>query len=340
MEFRAELAGESLAIAAPFDGVAFRRFRGAEDYGEMARLLMATSRADGGYRYETRERVAVGYENLYNCDPYEDMIFAEVEGKAVGYSRVFWENQLNGTRAYGAFGWLDPEYRFRGIGTAMYEANEARVRSMAATHPAELPKQIMTYVAVSDVSGVRLCEKHGFTPDMYLADMVRPDLENIPKAPMPPGLLVRTPTPDEYRKVWEADVEAFRDHRGAAERQETWFDEFLADPNFDPRLWRVAWDGDEVAGQVPLVELGRDPVVRTGRVEERPVERAAEHLLLDGDVELESVRGPATERGDGATDTTLRDERGGTEDERDRGCVREAMDRAHGELLREETRPF
>jgi len=250
MEFRAELAGESLAIAAPFDGVAFRRFRGAEDYGEMARLLMATSRADGGHRYETAERVAAGYDNLYNCDPYEDMIFAEVEGKAVGYSRVFWENQLNGTRAYGAFGWLDPEYRFRGIGTAMYEANEARVRSMAATHPAELSKQIMTYVAVADVSGVRLCEKHGFAPDMYLADMVRPDLENIPKAPMPPGLLVRTPTPDEYRKVWEADVEAFRDHRGAAERQETWFDEFLADPNFDPRLWRVAWDGDEVAGQV------------------------------------------------------------------------------------------
>jgi ribosomal protein S18 acetylase RimI-like enzyme len=250
MEFRTELAGEPLAIAAPFDGVAFRRFRGAEDYGDMARLLMATSRADGGYRYETAERVATGYASLYNCDPYEDMIFAEVDGVVVAYSRVFWEDQLDGTRAYGAFGWLDPEYRTRGIGTAMYEANEARLRSTAASHPAGLPKKIMTYAAVTDVSGVRLCEKHGFTPDMYLADMVRPDLENIPEAPMPPGLRVRTPTPDEYRKVWEADVEAFRDHQGASEPQESWFDEFLADPNFDPSLWRVAWDGDEVAGQV------------------------------------------------------------------------------------------
>jgi ribosomal protein S18 acetylase RimI-like enzyme len=250
MEFRTDLAGEPLDIAPPFAGVSFRRFRGADDYGEMARLLMATSRADGGYRYETAERVAVGYENLYNCDPYEDMIFAEVDGVVVAYSRVFWENQLDGTRGYGAFGWLDPEFRMRGIGTAMYEANEARVRSIAATHPEDLPKKIMTFAAATDVSGVRLCEKHGFTPDMYLADMVRPNLVDIPDAPMPEGLTVRTPTPEEYRKVWEADVEAFRDHHGASEPQESWFDEFLADPNFDPSLWRIAWDGDEVAGGV------------------------------------------------------------------------------------------
>jgi ribosomal protein S18 acetylase RimI-like enzyme len=250
MEFRSDLAGQPLDIAAPFDGVVFRRFRGTGDYAAMARLLMATSRADGGYRYETAERVAVGYANLHNCDPYEDMIFAEVDGVVVAYSRVFWENQLDGTRAYGAFGWLDPEFRTRGIGTAMYEANEARVRSIAAAHPADIPKKVMTYSAATDVSGLRLCEKHGFVPDMYLADMVRPNLDDIPQAPMPEGLVVRTPTPDEYRKVWEADVEAFRDHQGASEPQESWYDEFLADPNFDPSLWRIAWDGDEVAGGV------------------------------------------------------------------------------------------
>jgi len=250
MTFRTELAGEPLDIVVPLDGVGFRRFRGDEDYGEMARLLMATSRADGGYRYETAERVATGYARLYNCDPYEDMIFSEVDGVVVAYSRVFWEDRLDGTRSYGAFGWLDPEFRTRGIGTAMYEANEARLRSIAATHPADLPKKIMTYSAATDVSGVRLCEKHGFTPDMYLADMVRPNLEDIPDAPMPEGLVVRTPTPDEYRKVWEAEVEAFRDHHGASEPQESWYEEFLADPNFDPSLWRIGWDGDEVAGCV------------------------------------------------------------------------------------------
>jgi ribosomal protein S18 acetylase RimI-like enzyme len=78
----------------------------------------------------------------------------------------------------------------------------------------------------------------------------RPNLDNIPEAPMPEGLEVRTPTPDEYRKLHDAEVEAFRDHQGATEAQESWYENWLSDPNFDPSLWRIAWDGDRVAGQV------------------------------------------------------------------------------------------
>jgi mycothiol synthase len=55
---------------------------------------------------------------------------------------------------------------------------------------------------------------------------------------------------DELVKVWEADQEAFRDHLGAAQPGENDFASFLAFPYHDPTLWKVAWDGDEVAGQV------------------------------------------------------------------------------------------
>jgi len=80
--------------------------------------------------------------------------------------------------------------------------------------------------------------------------MVRPDLEDIPEAPLPEGLVVRTPREDEMRKVWEAEEEAFRDHLGAAPPGESDYDGFLSFPYNDPTLWRIAWDGDEVAGQV------------------------------------------------------------------------------------------
>ena len=85
---------------------------------------------------------------------------------------------------------------------------------------------------------------------LHGADMVRPDLEGLPEAPMPEGLVVRTPREDEMREVWEAEVEGFRDHLGAAPQTETGYREFLDNPYRDPTLWRVAWDGDEVAGQV------------------------------------------------------------------------------------------
>jgi len=250
MSYRADLAGQPLDLTPPFPGVRFRRFRGEADYEHMARILMAASRHDGGLRYETAERVGRSYANLYNCDPYLDMIFAEIDGTVVGYSRVFWEDKLDGARRYGAFGWLDPAFRTRGIGTVMYDANERRISDIAAGHPPEMPKVIASFAGGADLSGLRLMEKRGFTPDMYLADMVRPNLDDIPDVPMPDGLVVREPTRDEFRKVWLADIEAFRDHHGAAEEREEWYQRWIADPDLDASLWRVAWDGDEVAGQV------------------------------------------------------------------------------------------
>jgi ribosomal protein S18 acetylase RimI-like enzyme len=46
-------------------------------------------------------------------------------------------------------------------------------------------------------------------------------------------------------------AEAFRDHWGEAEWVEEDWQRWAADPdNEDPRLWRVGWDGDQVAGVI------------------------------------------------------------------------------------------
>lgn len=250
MTYRTELAGQPLDIESPVAEVSFRRFRGDADFEHMARILMATSAADGGTRFETAERVRRSYEHLYNCDPYVDMIFAEAGGRPIGYSRCMWEDKVDGTRTYGAYGWLEPEWRLRGIGSAMYEANERHLRAIAADHPAEIAKSIGTVAAEADIGAMSLFAKHGFEPDMYVAEMVRPDLENIPEAPMPEGLEVRPATEADYRRVWDAAVDAFRDHHDEPEAREEWYRNWLAEPHFDPALWRIAWDGDEVAGQV------------------------------------------------------------------------------------------
>ena len=52
------------------------------------------------------------------------------------------------------------------------------------------------------------------------------------------------------RRVFDADVEAFRDHFGWTEGSDAKFAEFVEDPDLDPALWLVAFDGDEVAGAV------------------------------------------------------------------------------------------
>jgi len=58
-------------------------------------------------------------------------------------------------------------------------------------------------------------------------------------------------TREQYRTIWVGAAEAFRDHWGETEWAEADWERFVADPdNEDPHLWRIGWDGDEVAGTV------------------------------------------------------------------------------------------
>ena len=45
-------------------------------------------------------------------------------------------------------------------------------------------------------------------------------------------------------------MEAFQDHWGRSEPVEADFERWFAIPECDPRLWQIAWDGQEVAGCV------------------------------------------------------------------------------------------
>jgi ribosomal protein S18 acetylase RimI-like enzyme len=69
---------------------------------------------------------------------------------------------------------------------------------------------------------------------------------SLPGAPATAGLTFRT-----FLGPWKADVEAFRGHWGFAEPTAANYEEWLDDPiAMMADLWQIAWDGDEVAGQV------------------------------------------------------------------------------------------
>jgi ribosomal protein S18 acetylase RimI-like enzyme len=67
---------------------------------------------------------------------------------------------------------------------------------------------------------------------------------------MPPGLEVRPVAESQIRKIIAASEEAFRDHWGFSPVTEEELQGWMKDPTFRPELWKVAWDGDEVAGIV------------------------------------------------------------------------------------------
>jgi ribosomal protein S18 acetylase RimI-like enzyme len=215
----------------------------------MANIISAAKRADGVERTDSAADIETGYKHLHNCDIERDMIFVEVDGEAVGYSRVWWEAQEDGTLAYLSFCFLDPKVRRRGIGQAMLEWDLNRLREIGASHQGN--QKVFRIGADEGETGTKaLVTKNGFVPRTFGAEMSRSIMGEIPTAPLPEGLEVRPVSESHFRAIWEADGEAFRDHWGSRPPTEDDYQAFLERPNTDPSLWKVAWEDDRVVGQV------------------------------------------------------------------------------------------
>ncbi len=237
-------------------GFTWRRFQGETDFPKMLRVLHGCKVVDGIERSETLKDVANNYAHLHHCDPYQDMLFAEVNGEVVGYSRVWWAMEGSGQWIGFNFGNVLPEWRHKGIGSKMLGFNEDRLRLIATQLketgqiPIDAPCLLDNTVNNSEVARIHLLERRGYLPIRYAFEMIRPDLENIPDLSLPPGVEVRAVENQHLRLIWEASNEAFRDHWGYIPDPWEEFERMINDSDFDPSLWRVAWQGDQIAGMV------------------------------------------------------------------------------------------
>ena len=92
---------------------------------------------------------------------------------------------------------------------------------------------------------------------------------------------VRSTTRDQYRALWDAANEAFRDEWGHSPPTDEDWKRFQADPqNVDPRYWRIGWDGDQIAGVIMTIvpteentQYGRSRVYVAGVSVRRPWRR-------------------------------------------------------------------
>lgn len=231
-------------------GLAFRQFAGESDFPAMISVIDAAKRVDGVERTDTVADMANNYRHLVNCDPDRDVCIVTVGDRVVGYSRVWWEQQEDGLTAYFSIGFLHPDWRRKGIGRAMLEWNQNRLKEIAAGNAPAARAVFRTFVDGGETGAKALLERDGYIPITYGNSMSRTLLGDLPKRPLPGGLEVRSVKSEHLRPIWEAQAKAFLDHWGARPQTDVDWERFLNQPNTDPTLWRVAWEGDQVVGQV------------------------------------------------------------------------------------------
>lgn len=230
--------------------VSWRGLRGPADYRVLANIGRRCNLADHVDDVPTVDAIANDMEHPVNFNPAEDVQIAEIHGRPVAWQKTTWRLEDGGKYVYMLSGFVAPGWRRRGLGRELLQRGERRLRQVAAGHPAGAERYFSTFTPEQRTGKVALFESEGYRPIRHFYAMLRPDLEYLPEAPLPAGLELRPVRPEHWRAIWDANEEAFRDHWGAMVLTGEHFQRWQAQPNFDPRLWRIAWDiaTNQVAG--------------------------------------------------------------------------------------------
>jgi len=241
---------QNMLVSPEIPGISFRPFCGESDFPHMVTVLEGSKKHDLSERVITAEILANHFKHLDNSDPYQDMLFAEIDGQVIGYSRVQWEKESGGSYHYRSMGIILPAWRGQGIGSALLKYNENHLRKTAQQHPDEAPKFFRTGASENEKESTALLKRFGYQSERYFYDMIRPVGNPLPAAPMLAGLEIRPVTEDQLPTIFAGLDEAFQDHWGHVPLTENNIQGCMKHPTFNPSLWKVAWDGDQVAGMV------------------------------------------------------------------------------------------
>lgn len=186
-------------------------------------------------------------------DPAEDirLVFAP-DGQMVGYIET-WTTVKPPVHPW-LWARVHPEYEDLSIGAWLLQWGEERVLRALSEIPEHLrfAPRIGTFRQAE--KSKRLYEEMGYS---YIRSSYHMRIEldaPVPEPFWPEGITLRTFHPEtDAEAVYRADTEAFRDHFGFVEQPfEQGFTRFkhflIGDEDFDPTLWFLAMDGEEIAG--------------------------------------------------------------------------------------------
>lgn len=235
--------------AHPVTGLGFRRYAGPSDIPVLTEVLRAANLFDDTEEVPSEARVANEFAHPDGFDPLTDVFLGELDGRVVAVGEVRYVRR-DDAHTYMVSGAVHPEVRRRGIGRVLLGVLEARATERLGTLPDAAPVWIDAWMPDANVGFAALIREAGYEPTRHFFEMLKTDLETVVEVALPAGLELRPVVLADMRRIFDAEAEAFQDHWGRRDWGDEIFAEHLADPDLDPTLWRVAWDGDEVAGVV------------------------------------------------------------------------------------------
>ncbi len=184
-----------------------------------------------------------------NAETDQHLVFSP-DGRLAGYVEVW---TLGETPVYpSVWGRVHPDFEGLGIGSALLAWAEARARQVLEQVPADARVAFRCGTIDTHTPSNQLLQDFDMSLIRHSYQM-RIAMDAAPPEPIwPQGIQVRNYQDGDIKAVYEADDEAFQDHFGYVpedpEASLARFSHFfLEDEGFDPDLWFLAMDGNQVA---------------------------------------------------------------------------------------------
>jgi mycothiol synthase len=224
-----------------------------DDLEAVTRLIAAYQIATLGAAEVTAEELRAEWSEPGHDLATDAWLVARPDGALVAVAELWHDHHI---QFFGGVRVL-PEAQGKGIGTHLSEIWEARARELGAEAPAGVRVVLNCSVGETSAAARALLETRGFALVRHFW-MMRVEMAGPPATPQwPDGPRLRPFAPErDARAVFAALDEAFSDHWGHLPMDYAIWEHFaLHNPDFDPTLMLVAWDGDQVAG---VANCGRE----------------------------------------------------------------------------------
>jgi GNAT superfamily N-acetyltransferase len=191
-----------------------------------------------GLRNKLSQAVAVGEQDQW--------LVAQIHERVVGYSQLASWHEDDEMWVFFIGGWVLPEWRGKGIGTAMLHWGENVARQLAAVqHPNER-FEFAANASCTEQDATALLLNEGYYVGFTTLEMRFDISTTLPATPpLPDDIEVRSALPEHYPLIISSIIEAYQ-NAFPENRFRTTFDRVayysaeLRKPKYDPKLWHVA----------------------------------------------------------------------------------------------------
>ena len=237
------------------DGLSLRTYEGTGDLPKMVEIHKNSQDHDRIDSLSVMEYIPTIKDlesRLHNdhTSPTRDLLIVELDNQVIGYSKVGWWTEADGTWLYIHTGFLVPEWRGKGIGTAMLHWSQDRIRAITSDHDTKGKGMFGSNATDSEIEKTKLLLDDGYHKVFTTIEMDFGLSQSVPGIAIPDGFKIQEVKPEHLRMIWEANNSVYSSRDFIRERTEDDYQEFADNPSNDYSLWQVAWHGDEIAGFV------------------------------------------------------------------------------------------